>query len=381
VTRTHNPVLHLLLGGGLVAFAALLAPCSEAVTLFPTTTFTDWVTSNAVTSYGVNVLRRFDPATGSIVTTAALGAAHNMSAGNTYGAIDFWEAGTASGGDPGEWLVSSTVGNPAAVAQLEVDLHQTLTLNAVRVNWRDTNQQPVSYAIEGWTGSIWVPLVPATTADGAAATYTNTFADTAVSKLRLTGTGLRTGQTNMRVNEIMAFVAGSAPAPTTDQGYNLSAIASITETQLSTGQLNGLGGRSLTDQNTLTRVTCVNTMSADGILVVDYQDVYRAFLMRLDFWGTQTFPAGGLVEISLDNSSWTTILDTGASPLGTTLFNWSAAPLDLRYVRVTARQNAAGSNNTRFADLEIYTMPVPEPGAALLLGLALAALPRRRRRV
>lgn len=126
---------------GTATLIALGLSANLLAAAFPVVTFTDTTTGATASSYNVNVLRRLNSKTGALITTAAYGPQHNISTGgNVFGAFDFWEGGAASTSfdnitnDPGEWNVSSTVaGDPAAIGQLDIDLHEVHTLNVVNV--------------------------------------------------------------------------------------------------------------------------------------------------------------------------------------------------------------------------------------------------------
>ena len=111
---------------------------------------------------------------------------------------------------------------------------------------------------------------------------------------------------------------------------------------------------------------------SDAQLVIDYKVAQPMAHFSMIFYGTNTWQWGGKVEVSADNSTWTTLVDQ-TSPLGTLQITHdihnhpidAAHPLHVRYVRIIDHYHAgSGTGTGRLNDFQSFacaSAPLPSP--------------------
>ena len=234
-----------------------------------------------------------------------------------------------------KWVVTPTPGHEADTAMtLTLDLCHypgdtvaLLPVSRVNVNWASPRTMPATWKVEGSAdNNSYFTLVPEQPTDKAhredfSGTTTATFAPASVRYIRITGRGAAVGGSLVMTNEgdltecyasavgppisnKLLFDAGKAQYDTViaaPPGYfaaNWGETGKITA-HLREGYFAGKRGA-----------------TGDAQLVIDYNVVQPMAHFAMIFYGSSTWQWGGKVEVSADNSTWTTLVNQ-TSPLGT----------------------------------------------------------------
>jgi len=319
------------------------------------------------TSYSVNVVRQLSMS-GALLTSAS--ATYSNDGAQGAGA----PPANAIDGDDEPWRFVSTnysAGDADATGVLTIQFPQIYSINRVRQFFESGTppRYPNSYGIRvSPDGSSWTQVVPTTSTTGAPNEIISTFGAQPTKFLEITGTGLGSAINQASWWEVGAYIAGTAPAPSTEDRYDLTYMSGVSASI--SGGLTGAASNVL-DKLT-TGVNGTSGATSDGLLTIDLGSVHKVFNVGLKFRQNQNWANGGKIEGSLDNSTFFTLFDTG---LGPDLFagNYMVPRSDLRYLRIrnyysngSVSGTALGTGTGRLDEVEIFA---PEPTAAMTVVL------------
>ena len=300
---------------------------------------------NDGTVYKNNLLRHYNPVSGlasSVVTaTFTNGAAQHGGYPLSY-AFD--------GSDtPLRWQ-TTTASDPDATASLVFDLGQVYAVKRVRALYGSTAVLPSTYQVRVSTDNLnWTTVVASTSIS--INDKIDTFTTANARYIEYTAVGTPSSKT-VDLSEFFVYQDKNAtPAPTTDNGFDLAYLnpSATIDTNL-TGPASNLFDKAITG------VIGKASATGDGKVTIDLGASYRLFQIGLKFRLGQTWHLGGKVEISQDQSTWTTLLDTGTSPL--VAQNVSFAQQNARYIRITNKfQAGVGTSTGRLDEVEVFALP------------------------
>jgi hypothetical protein len=325
---------------------AALESTESLVFSFPTSgSYGSATFGNDGTSYKNNLIRRLIP---------GLGISTSVTATYTNGAAQhggYPPALALDGSDtPTRWQ-TTTASDPDATAKFVFDLGQVYAVNRVRALYGDLSKLPNSYQIRVSTDNVNWTSVASSTISMIDKIDTFTTANARYIEYTAIGTPV------IKIVDLCEFFVfqdkNATPAPKTDNGFDLAYLNP--GATVDSANLTGTGSN-LFDKSMGTGVAGKATATADGKVTIDLGTSYRLFQIGLKFRLSQTWANGGKVEISQDQSTWTTLLDTGASPL--VAQNISFPQQIARYIRVTNKfQSGVGTSTGRLDEVEMFALP------------------------
>jgi hypothetical protein len=203
----------------------------------------------------------------------------------------------------------------------------------------DNPETPIQFQLRlAQVAGQWSTVVPLTTYS-TNDTITE-FSSTAARYVELSfvGTG-DYGQIDL--SELFLFPSAQAsPPPSTTDGYDLTYLPNVGE---SPGTYNFLqSGGTLFDQSVggYAGRTIAQGATADGSVTIDLGGWYTATDLVLAYRLSQSWPGGGLAEVSIDNKTWTAVtnIPRGSNfgpPVGGGPQIITFPAQTLRYVRIT----------------------------------------------
>ena len=279
-------------------------------------------------------------------------------------------------GDDNTWAFSAgpPVGAyPDASSTVTIDLGRVLSLGAIRPVYVGTYRTPTSFRLRlaeqagQWTTVIPTQLVDKTQLSPHA--LTSEFPATRARYLEFTMTGTPPFGF-VDVIEFLVFPSAlQDPPPSTLDGYDLAylpgASATLNSNMVAYNSV-ASGPRTLFDQNYGNYVagkTLAQGANGDGTITIDLGGWYAISEVAMMFYYGYNWRLGGSIEISTNQLSWNTVIDSGrGSPLGTAdgpqVFTF--AKQTARYVRLTAYfqpgvgLNTAGLDQAPLEEVQIF---------------------------
>jgi hypothetical protein len=298
---------------------------------------------NDGTSHIANLARRRDPVTGALLATASSSAANGGVVESLYPVSNIID------GNDNEfrWKSSQGANDTDATATAQIELDQVYSVNRVIVTWPTTLNLPDTFDVKvSDDGSSWTTVASGVTPVNGKQTVNFSATDTKYVQVVMTGTP---ASNLVKLDNVAVFAAASAPAPKTTEGYNLGYLPAVT------GSDTGLAGdvSSLFDQY-YTGVNGSAAATSPGVADLDLGAEHTLFAMDLGFRLGQTWEHGAKIELSTDNSTWTTVFDSD-TPVGKS--NITFDPTQARYIRITNKLDPSdnvGTGTGRLDELEIF---------------------------
>ncbi len=305
-----------------------------------------------ISSYSPNLCYRCNPATGEVAAVATATYAGGASQGSEPSNGIDWNPFS-------HWSVRFPAGAPDATAALTVDLGRVFFINCTHL-FMDNAARSKTYQILGSADgtNFNLELVgPRENAPDFSGTCNDKFPAVAVRSVRLILTGACTpAQSGFTVRQFEVFAADSGPPLTTRDGFAAFDLPGVSQINASN---NWKGfGNVLHYQLDSSRWDPAGATS-DAIGVIDLGAVEPLAAIYLGFCGPDhAWQHGGKVELSTDNSTWTTLFET-SSRLGSGKIPMTAT--DARYIRVTDRYDGGIGTGLLGAVLPILASDGPAP--------------------
>jgi hypothetical protein len=302
--------------------------------------------------FKVNLARR---RTGDPQPTASV-AYSNGATSYVYGAQD---PGNAIDGDDRSFRYSAASGSEtSATATLTVDLGQTQTLGAIRqYYWPTYNPVSTSIRVAQSSSGPWTQVL----ADTAVTAYdfTSSFAAIPARYIELTMKGTTSNSAGILI-EMQAFPSStSEPAPGSASQLDMTYLTGMS---IATNAGMGVGGSPQVHSvqgasGFFIKNASQGATGDDATFTIDLGQQYSISEVGLSFYGNQTWPAGGKIDVEDSAGNWVNVFDSGhgiALGLATdSMQRISFVPRLTRHIRVTGYYDPAAIQGL-LSDIEVF---------------------------
>jgi len=323
--------LSLVFGLLLCAILAAWGVTSPPVTIYPVSTWSPSL-------YAPDILYRNSPATGAMAATVTA----------TYvNASQFSTLGPSGpvGWDGNPWWISAnTLNDPAMNATMVIDMGRTFCVGEVTSNW-NANMVPQHYEIDGSTdGTNYSTLVAAKAPDATGATTYDDFFPTTIRYIKFICTGSSATSAIMGLASLRAYACVTGLPITNIDNFSAaeilgpnSTVTALTQNWTSCPTV----GAALVTFGGCQGATPNASSPSNAQFVLDLGQTYSSIALALNFYANGSWQYGGKVEVSTDNTNWTTVLNQATSLSNTdiNLTGGSGGYTDVRYIRVTDYSN------------------------------------------
>jgi hypothetical protein len=275
------------------------------------------------------------------------------------------------------WGTAAVFGLPQ---WLKIDLGFSTNINQTVTHFYDGDSRTYTYYIEASSDSSqWTTVVPTKIGSGI---VTDTFAQVSARYVRVTVTG-NTANTAAHIEEIKVYQGtlspSPSPTPTVSPTLTPTPIPSPSPTPVPGFQIpavsasaSSFNGESYGPLNAIDGVESSSnywgTVAVSGLpqwLKVDLGSAASICQVVTHFYDGSTRTYSYYVDVSVDGSSWTTVVSTKtASGIVTDTF----AQVSARYVRVTVTGNTANTA-AHIEEIKIYQStvnPTPTPSSSVI---------------